>query len=132
MKQDIRWKQRFQNFENTFHLLNDAMNIATPDEFQKISIIKIFEMCFELGWKTMKDYLESQKVSDIKTPRSVIKSAFEIELISNGHLWLESLDDRNETAHIYDEERARKIENKIREKYFPMLKELYEMFQKKV
>ena len=57
---DIRWKQRFQNFDRVFVLLRSAMENG-PDALnplEKEGVIQRFEYCFELAWKTMKDYLE--------------------------------------------------------------------------
>ena len=58
---DIRWKQRFQNFDRAFVVLRDAMGNG-PDalnQLEKEGVIQRFEYCFELAWKTIKDYLEA-------------------------------------------------------------------------
>jgi len=123
--EDIRWKQRFQNFEKAIGHLEDALKIENPDLLQKAGIIQFFEMSYELAWNTLKDYLEDQGFSDVKTPRSAIKKAFEVELIKNGHDWMELLLDRNLTAHTYDEEKASEVEKLIHLRYFPLLKHLY-------
>jgi hypothetical protein len=57
---DIRWRQRFQNFDRVFVLLRSAMENG-PDALnplEKEGVIQCFECFFELAWKTMKDYLE--------------------------------------------------------------------------
>jgi len=46
------------------------------------------------------------------------KEAFAAGLIFDGDVWIDMIDDRNLTAHTYNEERAKEIYNKIREKYF--------------
>lgn len=81
-------------------------------------------MSFELAWKTLKDYLEEQGFSDIKSPKSTIKKAFEIDLIEDGHAWLEALENRNLAAHTYDDETAREIYELICDSYFPLLETL--------
>ncbi|OFX63523.1 MAG: nucleotidyltransferase [Bacteroidetes bacterium GWB2_41_8] len=129
--QDIRWKQRFQNFEKAIGHLEQALKIEYPDLLQKAGIIQFFEMSYELAWNTLKDYLEEQGFTDVKSPRSAIKKAFEVGLIEDGHTWMDLLLDRNLTAHTYDEERATEIENLIHQKYFPILAELYEALKKK-
>ena len=57
---DIRWKQRFQNFDRAFVLLRDALENgpAALNQLEKEGVIQRFEYCFELAWKTIKDYLE--------------------------------------------------------------------------
>ncbi|HCY41413.1 MAG TPA: nucleotidyltransferase [Prolixibacteraceae bacterium] len=129
--QDIRWKQRFQNFEKAIGHLEQALKIEDPDLLQKAGIIQFFEMSYELAWNTLKDYLEEQGFTDVKSPRSAIKKAFEVGLIEDGHTWMDLLLDRNLTAHTYDEEKATEIENLIHQKYFPILTELYEALKKK-
>lgn len=46
---DIRWKQRFQNFEKALHLLENTMKIQNPDIAQKAGLIQFFEICLELS-----------------------------------------------------------------------------------
>ena len=128
---DIRWRQRFQNFEKVMKHLKDALNIDNPDIIQKAGIIQFFEMSYELSWNTIKDYLEDQGFTDVKYPRSAIKKAFEIELIEDGDSWMELLLDRNLTAHAYDEEKVNEIEKLIHYKYYPLLDKLYNLLKQK-
>lgn len=131
MQEDIRWKQRFSNFEKSIKHLESALEIENPDILQKAGIIQFFELTYELAWKLMKDFLEAQGFADVKSPRSAIKLSFETGIITEGHAWMELLLDRNLTAHTYDEEKATEVEKLIKEKYFPLLKELYVTFQHK-
>lgn len=94
-------------------------------ELERAGLIHFFEMSFELSWKVLKDYLEAEGFV-VKSPRESIKQAFQIELIVDGHLWLEALSKRNLTAYTYDEELAKKFVEEIREEYVPMLKALYD------
>lgn len=122
---DIRWKQRFSNYEKALNLLASALAVKHPDIIQRGGTIQFFEMSFELAWKTLKDYLEAAGYREIRAPRDVLKKAFEDEIISDGHLWMKALDDRNLTTHTYDEATAIKIEALIRHHYYPLLKDLY-------
>ena len=121
---DVRWRQRFQNFQKILQLLKNALSIASLDDLQRAGIIQFFEITFELGWKVLKDYLEEEGFHEIATPRSVIKKAFEIGLISNGRGWLKGLDDRNLTSHTYDELTAQSVEALIRKEYLVLFEEL--------
>ena len=122
---DIRWKQRFQNFEKAILHLDSSLQLKNPDMLQKAGIIQFFEMSYELAWNTMKDYLEEQGFIDVKSPRAAIKKAFEVGLINDGYSWMELLSDRNLTSHAYDEEKATEVENLIHQKYYPLLSDLY-------
>lgn len=123
--EDIRWKQRFQNFEKAIKLLDTALQTKDPDLLQKAGIIQFFEMTYELSWNTLKDYLEEQGFVDVKSPRSAFKKAFEVGLVEDGHSWLELLVDRNLTSHAYDEQKASEVEILIHQKYYPLLNQLY-------
>jgi len=126
--EDIRYKQRFENFEKSFLLLQHALNISEPSIVEKAGIIQFFEITFELSWKLMKDYL-SYIGYDIKSPREAIKTSFSIEIIIDGEIWLDALSDRNLTVHTYDESQANEIYMKIERVYFKLLQELYAKFQ---
>jgi nucleotidyltransferase substrate binding protein (TIGR01987 family) len=123
-QKDIRWKQRFENLSLAASNLKAAINLPTPDIFQRAGMIQFFEMSFELAWKTLQDYLQYQGVLEIKTPRAVIKKAFEVGLIRDGETWLRALEDRNLTSHTYNEETAGEVEELIREIYFPLIQQL--------
>lgn len=124
MTDDIRWRQRFQNYEKAFLLLERALAIKTPSEVERGGIIQFYEMAFELAWKLMKDYLEYQGFICV-SPREAIKQAFQANILADGHLWLEALVDRNLTTHTYDESKALAVVAKIRSSYFPALQQLY-------
>lgn len=126
---EIRWKQRFQNFEKVFSQLESSLKIKNPSEVERAGLIQFFELSFELAWKTLKDYLESQGLIT-QSPRETLKQAFQANLIQEGHGWLEALDNRNLTTHIYDEAIAQKVESLIRERYLLLLKTLYQTFLK--
>ena len=122
--EDIRWKQRFRNFNKSLELLESALNIEQPDVVQKAGIVQFFEMCCELSWKVMKDYLEDQGFTEIGTPRNAIKKSFEIGLIEDGHAWMDLLVDRNLSVHTYDEEKANSLDLLIHTKYIHLFQKL--------
>jgi len=129
---DIRWKQRYANFSVAVRNLEASLRLEEPDIFQRAGMIQFFEMSFELAWKTLKDYLEYQGGQEVKSPRAVIKKAFEIGILQDGETWLRGLEDRNMTAHTYDETSAREVEGLIRERYFPLLESLLGAFKQKL
>jgi len=128
---DIRWKQRFQNFERAVTLLEQAMQLTTLSEIERVGLIQFFEMSFELAWKLLKDYLEAEGFT-VKSPRATLKQAFQAGFIADGHIWMDALQDRNLTAHTYDEALAIVVENKIRRSYYLLLAKLHQDFQVRV
>ena len=125
-EQDVRWKQRFSNFEKSLRYLEHTIQIPNPDFTQKAGLIQFFEISFELSWNLLNDYLNEQGFSDLRFPRDTIKKAFEMETIIDGHTWLEALSNRNLTSHTYDEEMADNVVDLIKNTYYPLLKQLHE------
>lgn len=123
---DIRWHQRFNNFENAHKNLIemlDLLNNEPSSKAYKLAVIQSYEMDIELAWKTLKDYLNYLGYK-LQAPRDTIKQAFAIEIIKDGEIWLQMLEDRNLTSHIYDEAKAQEIVDSINENYFAKLDSL--------
>src|SRR5699024_11953462 len=57
---DVRWRQRFENFDRSFNLLNKYANDKIETELERAGLIQFFEMSFELSWKVLKGYLEAE------------------------------------------------------------------------
>jgi len=124
MNTDVRWKQRFENFEKATIQLKEFIEKKELNKFEVQGLIQCFEYTFELAWKTMKDYLE-QEGFEVKSPRKTIQTAFQVQLIEDGHIWMDALEKRNLMAHTYDEGRAIEAEKLIKEKYYKVIEELY-------
>lgn len=105
MSQDIRWRQRFENFDRALGLLREALvrgqSSLTPLEQEGAA--QRFEYTLELAWKCMKDYLENSgaTISPV-TPRQVVKEAFAAKILPDGQVWIDMLDHRSLLSHTYD------------------------------
>ncbi len=128
---DIRWRQRFQNLSKAYLQLQKGVNLKEPNDIEIQGIIQTFEFTFELSWKTLKDYLESQGVT-CSFPRDVLKQAFYHEILENGELWLEMLSNRNLLANTYDEKLALESYTLITRSYFQEISSLINYFTLKV
>jgi nucleotidyltransferase substrate binding protein (TIGR01987 family) len=134
-KQDVRWKQRFQNFDRAYGLLRGAL-ASGPDSLsllEKEGVIQRFEYSFELAWKTIKDFLEEGGlvIAPI-TPRQVLKDAFAAKVIANGHVWINMLDNRNLLSHTYNFSIFEKAVESIAVHYLPAMEELHQFFLKEI
>jgi nucleotidyltransferase substrate binding protein (TIGR01987 family) len=132
MAHDIRWKQRFENFERAFLLLREALEIPLDSlsDLAKEGIVQRFEYTFELAWKTLKDYLEYGGVTlDQSTPRAVIKQAFAANILPEGQSWITMLEQRNLMAHTYDKDNFQRAIQDISQNHFIALKTLYELLK---
>jgi nucleotidyltransferase substrate binding protein (TIGR01987 family) len=134
MSKDIRWKQRFQNFSKALGLLREPFgrDFTSFSDLEKEGIVQRFEITFELGWKTLKDYLVFNGIAfDQITPRSVIKQAFSGKVISDGQLWIDMLDRRNLLAHIYDESLLDETVHLVATKFVPAFEQLSDFLKKR-
>lgn len=61
-EQDVRWKQRFQNYEKAIFYLQESIRRIDLSDLERAGVIQIYEFTFELAWKTIKDYLEEKDV----------------------------------------------------------------------
>lgn len=128
MQQDIRWKQRFQNFDRAVVLLREPFerDVTTLSNLEKEGTIQRFEFTVELAWKTLKDYLEYEgQVIDPVTPRNVIKEAFAARILSEGQVWIDMLNHRNLLSHTYDEATFDTAVLAIRDRYLAAIEELH-------
>ena len=121
---DIRWIQRFSNYNKALKRLSDAVVLnekRTLTDLEKQGLIQAFEFTHELAWKVMKDYLK--EIGDIKTigSRDTTREAFAAELIANGDNWMEMIKKRNLTSHTYNEETSEEIYKSIIEYFHPLL-----------
>ncbi len=131
MNQDIRWKQRFDNFDRAFVLLREAVERgpASLSMLEKEGVIQRFEYSFELAWKTVKDFLEQGGliISPV-TPRQVLKDAYAAKVLRDGQVWIDMLDHRNLLSHTYDSSIFAKAVEAIAGRYLPAMTELHAYF----
>lgn len=130
MNQDIRWQQRFANFNKAFSQLERFVGRSDLNEMEEQGLIKAFEYTYELSWKTLQDLLKEKGYLDILGPRPVIEQSFQDGYISNGKGWMQMHKSRNLTSHTYDEQTAGEIIREIRSLYFDLLNELKNRLEK--
>ena len=129
MEEDIRWKQRFQNFKRALSVLKSAVELAAERELsdlEKQGTIQGFEFTFELAWNVMKNYLEEQGIYGIIGSKNAIRQAFDKELIEDGEIWMDMVKDRNLASHVYDEATAEHLFFAIKDTYFNQFNKLEE------
>lgn len=127
--EDVRWKQRFANFRSSVTNLREALETAEPNKLERQGIIKAFELCYELAWKMLQDYLREIGYVDVAGPKPVIRHAFEAGLIGDGEIWARMHRARNESTHVYNQDKAQELESEIREGYLEPLSRLAADFE---
>jgi nucleotidyltransferase substrate binding protein (TIGR01987 family) len=123
-EKDIRWKQRFSNYQKALAQLQKFIDKGDLSELEKQGLIKAFEYTYELGWNTLKDFLTYRGQTDIYGSRDAIRKAFTSKLINDGEGWMDMLQSRNKTSHTYNEETAEEITNAVLTRYYALFKKL--------
>lgn len=118
-----RIKEIYLDFKSALERLKEALE----EDLSKGNIvidgtIQRFEFTFELAWKLANKVLDYNGI-EANGPRQVIKESYKIKIIQDGQTWIDMLEDRNRTSHIYDVEQALRIYKKIKEVYFGLLQD---------
>jgi nucleotidyltransferase substrate binding protein (TIGR01987 family) len=126
MLKDIRWKQKFSNFEKALSQLQEGIenNSADPINIIKEGIVQRFEFTHELAWKVLKDYLLYEGIQNVTGSRSATREAFKMGLLNEGQKWMEMIESRNNTVHTYNEEILKVEYDKIISHYYSLFIDL--------
>lgn len=108
---------RFESAEKALKRLHEITSKKNLSDIERDGLIQRFEFCFELMWKCGKDYLRDVEGLDAPSPKKVIRYSREVGIFTDEETeqLLNMADDRNLTAHTYDDELAKKMEFRIRE-----------------
>jgi nucleotidyltransferase substrate binding protein (TIGR01987 family) len=142
---DIRWEQRFSNFQKALRKLTEAINYIEKegkgadvesseilDEIVKEGLIQRFEYTYEMAWNVMKDYASYQGNTNIAGSRDAIRYAFSSGLVEDGDVWMDMIKSRIKTSHTYNEETANEIFQKILNEYYSEFLQFQKIMEKKI
>lgn len=122
-------KLKINDLENSLErlceVLHEKKSIIIRD-----ATIQRFEFTFELYWKVLKKVL-AYEGEESSTPRDTITKAYQYKILNNENTWIEMMDSRNKTSHLYDENTAELIYNKISQYYQIMFETLVILKQRK-
>lgn len=115
----LYYMKKFDQYSRHLQVLCRAEQEDITNEFIISGIIDKFYIQFELGWKVLKELLRYEGANQAATgsPREIIKTAYAYFDFIEENIWLEMLRDRNDTTHIYNEEAAQKLVEKILHRY---------------
>ena len=128
---DVRWKQRFNNYQQAFQTLVEAVELARERELSSLEqqgLIQSFEFTHELAWNVLKDYLEHQGITGLVGSRDATRIAFKNGLVEDGEVWMAMIADRNKTSHTYNVSVAEEVVDNIIETFFPAFETLLQRF----
>ena len=125
MTEDIRWQQRFSNYQKALAQLERFIEPPALNEREHQGLIKAFEYSFELAWNTLRDLLRSQGNAMLLGSRDTLREAFRLGLIEQGETWMLMIQDRNLTSHTYNRATADAIADHITDRYLPCFRQLH-------
>ena len=108
------------------HGFKEAIEVyKNPSDLEKEGTIQRFEFTHELAWKVMKDFLKYKGITGLIGSKDATRFAFQNELITEGQIWMDMIESRNETVHTYDHEILEDEYLKITTIYFSLMNEFY-------
>ena len=119
---DIRWKQRFNNYLKAFQMLVEAVDLARSRELSKLEqqgLIHSFEFTHELAWNVLKDYLDDKGITGLIGSKDTTRMAFRNGMIEQGDDWMKMIEARNKTSHTYNHNIAQEVVDDILERFYP-------------
>ena len=131
MAEDIRWQQRFANYQLALQQLDTFFEPPALNDREQQGLIKAFEHTFELAWNSVRDLLRSQGNASLLGSRDTLREAFRLGLVEDGETWMLMIQDRNLTSHTYNRSTAEAIAANIVDRYLPCFKDLYARLQQR-
>ncbi|MDO8722210.1 MAG: HI0074 family nucleotidyltransferase substrate-binding subunit [Syntrophales bacterium] len=137
-------KQRFEdglyNYQKAFEKFRKA--VADRDEYYNHGfgdiyldlIVKRFEFTYEISWKAIKRYLDYIGIG-CTGPRMCFKEALTQKVIEQEDIWIDMIEQRDLSSHIYDEDEIKEILEKIvdyKEAFEGLLLKLEERLKKEL
>jgi 3-deoxy-D-manno-octulosonic acid (KDO) 8-phosphate synthase len=125
------WRKRLLNFGKSLSLLEMAMDIRGADIAVKAGIVHFFDATYDLALNTLKDYFRSLGVDEIIADDLVLKKAAEVGLIEDAEAWKQLSNSHNLHLLAGDPAMVLKTTDLIEQKYYALLKDLYNGFKSK-
>ena len=114
-----------KKFSSALGRLDEAVG-APPSPIQSDAVLQRFEFTFELCWKALRIYLAETEGIEVSSPKRTLKAAFRHGLIENTEeqRFLQMLEDRNTSTHVYDERESLEIFARVRGSHLLSMKAL--------
>lgn len=131
MQQDIRWKQRLDNYLKALQTLRRGIQVAEQralSELEQQGLVQGFEFTHELAWNVLKDFLEDAGISGIIGSKGATREAFKNGLLKDGQTWMDMIKARNLSSHTYNPETAQAIVQDILTRFYPEFEKFADKF----
>lgn len=123
---------KYMNLKKAYSRLKEVSDLYDgKDDIIRDSLIQRFEFTYELTHKTLREFMKYLGVTlENSFPRTIFKKAYVNNLISDDKVWINLLEDRNSTSHIYNENLADEVADRIVKYYVDAIGELVDNLEK--
>lgn len=114
----LRFEDGLYNFKRALERLSEAIEQREELEQRGYGDIvldlctKRFEFTFEMSWKAIKRGLDYLGI-EAAYPRACFKEAYAIGLISDQDVWIDMIEQRNLSSHVYNQDEVRGLLTKL-------------------
>ena len=116
-----------------FNEVNQYKQDILDSNFESILLdvmVKRFEFTYEMSWKAIKRTLSYTGIMTT-SPRTSFKEAFQQGWLQDESIWLDMIEMRNFTSHVYDLSQTQELLGKV-ESYLFAFNELFEQLQQQI
>lgn len=117
-----RARLRLAQLTEAVERLGEAL-AQNETEFMRDSIIKRFEIAFELAWHAVQERLREEGI-EANSPTRALQGAFQVGWIDDLQGWAEMIENRNLTVHVYEKKVAIQVSAYVRAKGQALLTQL--------
>ncbi|WP_188208199.1 nucleotidyltransferase substrate binding protein [Alkalibacillus aidingensis] len=128
---EIRWRQRFETFEQSFQLLQQYSDQPLENALEKAGYIHMFEAATEHAHQVFFDFLDAKGIS-ANSERQAITEIAKYEFIRNERTWLKALNRQKLANYIHTEKVINQLVVDIRSVYLPEMTFFYQTVKEQI
>lgn len=114
------FEDKLATFDQALKTFKEAL-LDDPSQLERDGAIQRFEYCYDLAWKTLKQYLQRRGIVDLNSPKSVFTAAYTEKIIDDESIWSIIITKRNLSVHTYNQKLADSLFSELPEYYNAML-----------
>lgn len=113
------FEDKLATFEQALKTFKESL-LESPSQLERDGAIQRFEYCYDLAWKTLKQYLQRRGLLDLNSPKSVFSGAYAEGIIDDELIWSTIITKRNLSVHTYNQKLADSLFSELPQYYHAM------------
>jgi nucleotidyltransferase substrate binding protein (TIGR01987 family) len=114
------FEDKLATFDQALKTFKESL-LDKPSQLERDGAIQRFEYCYDLAWKTLKQYLERRGLVDLNSPKSVFTAAYTEKIIEDESIWSTIIIKRNLSVHTYNQKLADSLFSELPQYYDAMI-----------